>query len=69
MKPFLVFVGLVGPLSLVSAVADAAPLVIDAFVDGGYNQGPRASLAAVPEPSAHLLLLVASWGLAYFARR
>ena len=36
---------------------DRADLVL-ALQDGGYGQGPRAALAAVPEPSAVALILV-----------
>ena len=31
---------------------------ITAFEDGGYEQGPRTALAAVPEPSVSLLLVI-----------
>ena len=35
---------------------------IIAFQDGGYEQGPRTDAAAVPEPAAWLLwLLAAAW--------
>ena len=32
--------------------------LVTAFVDGGYEAGPRAAVAAVPEPSSALLLLL-----------
>ena len=31
---------------------------ITAFADGGYEQGPRTDVAAVPEPSGTLLLVI-----------
>jgi hypothetical protein len=34
--------------------------LVAALADGGYEQGPRAAVSAVPEPSAFLLLSVAS---------
>ena len=36
---------------------------VSAFADGGYEQGPRPAMAAVPEPSSLLLMLVAMAGL------
>ena len=32
--------------------------MIAAFVDGGYEQGPRTDVAAVPEPGAWTLLVI-----------
>ena len=37
---------------------DRADLVL-ALQDGGYGQGPRAAVAAVPEPSGVVLMLIA----------
>ena len=36
---------------------------VSAFADGGYEQGPRPAVAAVPEPSSLVLMLVALGGL------
>ena len=44
---------------------NSSDLVV-ALADGGYEQGPRAAVAAVPEPSAGLLLAM---GLAVGCRR
>ena len=35
--------------------------LVAVFVAGGYEQGPRAEPAAVPEPSAAALMLAAAW--------
>lgn len=37
--------------------------IVKAFQDGGYERGPRAISAAIPEPSVPLLSLLASFGL------
>ncbi len=44
---------------------------ITAFVDGGYEQGLRTDVAAVPEPSGTLLLVIGLplWLLARRTRR
>ena len=36
---------------------------VAAFIDGGYERGPRAAVAAVPEPSSLVLLLLSVVGL------
>jgi hypothetical protein len=40
--------------------------LVAALADGGYEAGPRAAVASVPEPNSLLLLVV---GLACLARR
>ena len=40
--------------------------LVTAFTDGGYESGPRAAVAAVPEPSSLVLLLI-GLGLAHLA--
>jgi hypothetical protein len=40
-----------------------------AFQDGGYEQGPRQSISAVPEPSSLLLVIVAALTVMPRARR
>jgi hypothetical protein len=35
--------------------------LVVAFQDGGYEQGPRVDIAAVPEPSGQLALLILSF--------
>jgi hypothetical protein len=39
---------------------------VAAFTDGGYEKGPRPAVAAVPEPSCLLLILIGSLTLARF---
>ena len=34
--------------------------LVTAFTDGGYEAGPRAAVAAVPEPSSIVLLMIGS---------
>ena len=36
---------------------------VTAFVDGGYEQGPRTDVAAVPEPGGVLLLFLGLVGM------
>ncbi|MCA9149274.1 MAG: PEP-CTERM sorting domain-containing protein [Planctomycetales bacterium] len=43
--------------------------LVAALADGGYEGGPRAAVAAVPEPGSMLLLSLASLGLLKFRRR
>lgn len=43
--------------------------LVMAIGDGGYENGPRAAVAAVPEPSSVLLLLSSFFGLAVFRRK
>jgi hypothetical protein len=38
---------------------DSSDFVV-AFTDGGYEAGPRGSVAAVPEPSSLVLMLLAA---------
>ena len=43
--------------------------MVAAFVDGGYEKGPRTDVAAVPEPTSVLLLVMSLIGFAIFRRR
>ena len=38
--------------------------MVTAFADGGYEKGPRADVAAVPEPTSVLLLMAGLIGVA-----
>ena len=40
-----------------------------AFADGGYENGPRAVVAAVPEPTSRLLVLIVLAALPFFRKR
>ena len=42
---------------------------VTAFVDGGFEQGPLAAVAAVPEPSSIVLLVSAVIGFWSIGRR
>ena len=43
--------------------------LVAALADGGYEVGPRAAVAAVPEPATSVLLLVATVWLVGVSRR
>ena len=43
--------------------------MVAALVDGGYEKGPRTDVAAVPEPTSVLLLVMGLIGFAIFRRR
>jgi len=43
--------------------------LVAALTDGGYEKGPRAAVAAVPEPQAAWLMLAAAGGLLPWLRR
>ena len=43
--------------------------LIAALQDGGYEQGPRNNVAAVPEPASHFLLITGATAIAIGRRR
>lgn len=49
-------------------VFDSSDFVV-AFVEGSYEMGPRPAAAAVPEPGAHALAVVAAMSLLAFVRK